>query len=71
MGYLASIRDVHLHVLRLDDIPTPLIAEAERIMGDEHTATYELLLSSAGRLLVQGRATVVFEAAGLAGLAGP
>jgi predicted hotdog family 3-hydroxylacyl-ACP dehydratase len=70
-GYVASIRDAQLHVTRLDDIATPLIAEAERLVGDAHTATYELLRSSAGRLLVQGRATVVFEAAGLAALSEP
>lgn len=59
-GYLASVRGVRLHVERLDDIATDLIASAERIMGDEHSASYELTVSSAGRPLVQGRATVVF-----------
>jgi predicted hotdog family 3-hydroxylacyl-ACP dehydratase len=65
-GYLASVRGVRLHVARLDDIPTELIAAAERITGNEHTASYELRVSSAGRALVEGRATVVFEAGGLA-----
>jgi predicted hotdog family 3-hydroxylacyl-ACP dehydratase len=59
VGYIASVRDVRLHVARLDDITTDLIAQAERLMGNERTATYELRLSSAGRLLVQGRTTVV------------
>jgi len=62
VGYIASLRDVSLWVARLDDIATDLIAEAERLMGNESTATYQLRLSSAGRLLVQGRATVVLGA---------
>lgn len=59
-GYLAAVRDVRLHVARLDDIATPLIAAAERISGDARTASYQLRVSSAGRPLVEGRATVVF-----------
>lgn len=61
-GYLASVRDVALHVARLDDLPGDLIAEAERIMSNERTALYALSISTAGRVLLRGRATVVFGA---------
>jgi predicted hotdog family 3-hydroxylacyl-ACP dehydratase len=64
VGYIVSVRDVRLHVARLDDITTDLIAQAERLMGNEHTATYELRLSSGGLPLVQGRATVVMVGPG-------
>jgi predicted hotdog family 3-hydroxylacyl-ACP dehydratase len=60
-GLLASVRDVTLHVTRLDDLPGDLIAEAEQILGDERSALYELRVSSAGRVLLTGRATVVFD----------
>jgi predicted hotdog family 3-hydroxylacyl-ACP dehydratase len=70
-GYIATLRDVRLQVARLDDIDTDLIAEAERLMGNERSASYELLLSSAGRVLVQGRATVLFDAAALRAAEGP
>jgi predicted hotdog family 3-hydroxylacyl-ACP dehydratase len=63
-GFLASVRDVTLHVARLDDLAGDLIAEAEQILADERTALYELSVSSAGRMLVTGRATVVFDPKG-------
>lgn len=62
-GYLTSVRDVSWQIPRLDDLPDDLIAEAERIMSNERTALYALLISIAGRVLLQARATVVFGAA--------
>jgi len=59
-GFLASVRDVTLHVSRLDDLKGELIADAERLMRNERSALYELWIWSAGRLLVEGRVTVVF-----------
>jgi predicted hotdog family 3-hydroxylacyl-ACP dehydratase len=60
-GYIASVRDIALHVSRLDDLASDLIAEAAQMLGNERTALYELSVCSAGRVLVTGRATVVFE----------
>jgi predicted hotdog family 3-hydroxylacyl-ACP dehydratase len=62
-GYLASIRNVALYVARLDDVETDLVAAAERIMGDDRAVLYEFSVSSAERVLVSGRATIVFDAA--------
>lgn len=59
-GYLASLRSLVLHVTRLDDLPEDLIASAERLAGDEGTALYQFAVSSAGRELLSGRASIVF-----------
>lgn len=61
-GFLAALRDVQLHVLRLDDIQTDLICEATLIAGDRGSALYEFAVRSATQLLLRGRATVVFDA---------
>jgi predicted hotdog family 3-hydroxylacyl-ACP dehydratase len=62
IGFLAGLRDVRLHVARLDDLETELIADAELIAGDHGSALYEFALTSASRRLLSGRATVVFDA---------
>lgn len=59
-GYLASLRNLVLHVPRLDDLPEDLIASAERLASDESTALYQFAVSSAGRELLSGRAGIVF-----------
>lgn len=60
-GYIASVRDLTLHVASLDELPGDLIAKGQLISGTERTALYEIAVESAGRLLLTGRATVVFE----------
>ncbi len=74
-GYLASVRNVQLHVDRLDDLREALIATATRAHGDEDTAIYDFSLStaasaagdgaaeeaSAERLLLSGRAAIAFR----------
>jgi predicted hotdog family 3-hydroxylacyl-ACP dehydratase len=61
-GFLASLREVRLHVLRLDDIETDLIPEALLIAGDRGSALYEFALTSGAQRLLSGRAAVVFDA---------
>ncbi len=61
-GYLASLRNLVLHVARLDDLPEDLIASAERLAGDGSTALYHFAVSSAGHELLSGRAGIVFGA---------
>ena len=63
VGYLASVRNVALHVSRLDDLEQELIAAAERVTGDGRTVLYEFSVSSAGRVLLSGRASIVVDAA--------
>jgi predicted hotdog family 3-hydroxylacyl-ACP dehydratase len=62
VGFLAGLRDVQLHVARLDDLHGDLIADAELIAGDHGSALYEFALTSEARRLLSGRATVVFNA---------
>jgi predicted hotdog family 3-hydroxylacyl-ACP dehydratase len=61
VGYLASVRSVTLHVGRLDDIEGDLIANAERLAGDARTVLYEFSVTSAQRLVLEGRASIVID----------
>jgi predicted hotdog family 3-hydroxylacyl-ACP dehydratase len=61
-GFLASLRDVRLYVLRLDDVQADLVCEAALVAGDHGTALYEFAVSSGAQRLLSGRAAVVFDA---------
>jgi predicted hotdog family 3-hydroxylacyl-ACP dehydratase len=61
-GFLASMRDVQLHVTRLDDISGALRVEATRLSGDGQTVLYSFSLHGAEKLLLTGRAAVVLDA---------
>jgi predicted hotdog family 3-hydroxylacyl-ACP dehydratase len=67
VGYLASVRNVALHVLRLDDVAGELVASAERVTGNARSVLYEFGLWSEARALLTGRASIVIEP-GMAGL---
>jgi predicted hotdog family 3-hydroxylacyl-ACP dehydratase len=60
-GYLASVRNVTLFATRLDDIETDLVATAELVTGDERTVLYDFSVSAYERVLLAGRATIVFN----------
>jgi len=62
VGYLASVRNVALHVVRLDDLSADLIALAEHITGDSRTVLYEFSVWGAEQQLLSGRASIVFDA---------
>jgi predicted hotdog family 3-hydroxylacyl-ACP dehydratase len=64
-GYLASVRNVTLHVARLDDLAGALDVRAERLSGDGNHILYEFSLTHAGRCLLEGRAAVVLDAEAL------
>src|SRR2546423_7189120 len=59
VGYLASVRNVALHVARLDDLQADLIAAAQRLTRDARTALYEVSVWSAHPPLVSGRPNIV------------
>jgi predicted hotdog family 3-hydroxylacyl-ACP dehydratase len=61
-GFLAGLREVRLHVLRLDDIEDDLLCHAARVAGDGSTALYEFGLWAGARSLLSGRATVLLDA---------
>ncbi len=60
-GFLASVRNVTLFINRLDDVADDLIATAELVTGDERTVLYDFTISAGERVLVAGRATIVFN----------
>jgi predicted hotdog family 3-hydroxylacyl-ACP dehydratase len=62
VGLLASVRDVRLHVLRLDDIESDLLCEVIHLAGDNLTALYEFMLRDKDKSLLAGRASVVLNA---------
>ena len=62
-GFLASARALRLHATHLDDVPGPLRVHARRLAGSGMQAMYGFSVHDArDRLLVDGRATVVFDA---------
>lgn len=65
VGYLASVRGVRLHADRLDDVADDLLVQAERLSGDDSVILYQFTVSAAGRCLLEGRASVVLDAARL------
>jgi predicted hotdog family 3-hydroxylacyl-ACP dehydratase len=62
VGLLASVRDVRLHVSRLDDIESDLLCEVTHVAGDNLTALYEFILRDKDNSLLTGRASVVLDA---------
>jgi predicted hotdog family 3-hydroxylacyl-ACP dehydratase len=58
-GYLAALRDAHLHVTSLDDIRSPLQIRANRLFGDGANTIYECRISSGNVPLADGRVTIV------------
>lgn len=62
-GYLASLRDVACLQNHLDGPDGDLIVEAERLMGDESRVIYRFRLWVGETEMLNGRATVVLDAA--------
>jgi predicted hotdog family 3-hydroxylacyl-ACP dehydratase len=58
-GYLAALRDAHLHAARLDDITSPLQICANRLFGDSANTIYECRISAEGILLANARITII------------
>jgi predicted hotdog family 3-hydroxylacyl-ACP dehydratase len=57
-GYLASLRDLVMHVERLDDAPVPLIIRARRMVAGDESVMCEFSVSAGGEPLLSGRATL-------------
>jgi predicted hotdog family 3-hydroxylacyl-ACP dehydratase len=60
-GYLAALRDVHLHVARLDDVPSPLLVCARRLFGDSANTIYESRILADGAVLAEGHMTIILR----------
>lgn len=64
VGYLVSARAVRLWVVRLDDITDDLSVSATCTTRNDNNILYEFTVDAGARRLLQGRATVVLNAAG-------
>src|SRR5437868_13545758 len=53
-GYLAALRDARLHVMRLDDVASPLQICAYRLFGETANTVYECRVSAGDILLADG-----------------
>jgi predicted hotdog family 3-hydroxylacyl-ACP dehydratase len=60
-GYLAALRDAHLHVIRMDDVDSPLRIHADRLFGDTGNAVYECRIFAGDVLLANGRVTIILR----------
>ncbi len=60
-GMLASVRDVTLHVDRLDDIGGEIAVDANRVSGDLDVVLYEFRIDAGGRVLVSGRVAALLD----------
>jgi predicted hotdog family 3-hydroxylacyl-ACP dehydratase len=60
-GYLAALRDARLHVMRLDDVASPLQICAWRLFGEAANTVYECQVSAVDIPLAEGRITIILR----------
>ncbi|WP_028916600.1 phosphotransferase [Pseudoxanthomonas sp. J35] len=58
-GVLVALREVQLHVERIDDLPGAIEGQAELVAAGEASQQYVFRLFHEGRLLAQGRAAAM------------
>jgi predicted hotdog family 3-hydroxylacyl-ACP dehydratase len=58
-GYLASLRDLKLHVASLDSIESVMTVTAIRLMADAGNLIYAFRLQEGDRLVAEGKVTVM------------
>ncbi len=61
VGFLVALRDVRLHVARIDDLPGDLEGEAELLADSPATQQYAFRIFHDGMLLAEGRAAVMLQ----------
>jgi predicted hotdog family 3-hydroxylacyl-ACP dehydratase len=60
-GFVSSLRDVALHVARLDDVAGALTIEATSLAAEPGGFIYRFAVSAAGRPLLDGQAAVILS----------
>ncbi len=60
-GLLVALRDVRLHVARIDDLPGALQCEARMLADGAASQQYQFRIVHAGTLLAEGRAAVMLS----------
>jgi predicted hotdog family 3-hydroxylacyl-ACP dehydratase len=61
VGFLVALRDVHLHVARIDDLPGDLECEAELLAESPASQQYAFRVLHGGKVLAEGRAAVMLQ----------
>ena len=61
-GRLINVRQLILHCARFDDLASPLIVQATRLMGDVANVIYSFDVSAEGKMIASGRAGVMLVA---------
>jgi len=62
-GVLASVRDIRLHIERIDEIDSELTIHATRRITQSAGSLYDFTVHGSGRLLCQGRIAIVLTPA--------
>ena len=60
-GFLASVRNVRMHVSRLDTLTSPLTVTVTRQAAQGTTLLYSFIVTAEAQPVVDGRATVVLN----------
>jgi predicted hotdog family 3-hydroxylacyl-ACP dehydratase len=60
-GVLVALRDVQLHLARIDDLTGPLQATAEVLVEGEASQQYAFRIHHGDQLLAEGRAAVMLQ----------
>lgn len=61
VGFLVALRDVRLHVARIDDLDGDLECEAELLADSPVSQQYGFRVLHAGEVLAEGRAAVMLQ----------
>lgn len=64
-GYLTSVRQVNWRRSRFDDVKDELRVSVRRMSGNDITVLYGFEIRAGGELLIDGRASVVLNAAAI------
>jgi predicted hotdog family 3-hydroxylacyl-ACP dehydratase len=57
-GMLASVREIRLHVERIDDIGSELVVDATRLLAQTNGSLYDFHVHANGMLLCEGRIAI-------------
>lgn len=60
-GYLVSLREVELHVQRIDDLPRALNVKADRLLHTANSWQYTFRIEHVGKIIASGRAAVLLR----------
>ncbi|WP_213437618.1 MULTISPECIES: phosphotransferase [Lysobacteraceae] len=60
-GMLVALRNVVLHVARIDELPGAIECEAEALVASDTAQQYRFAIHHAGTLLAEGRAAVMLQ----------